>query len=268
MADGNENDDDFDSRDERPDDLHFSDEELAAALEGFEQEFEEGGETQPSPSEQGNDGIASTTSGAADAFDATAEDNAANAAERPNASASASPSAPQSPLDAADSALDFDEELRGLVGDKAKGAALITRLASARLLAAFCQISDISADCIGSDQGAVAVLRNLDGDAPESAAKDLTTVVSGMAAVLAVNRADKLDSTLYLHGEAGQTFAPPILFASAPDFVEDLMLGIASLADLREQGLHIIDSASLDHDAAMAIIAEHTRFGRGASHIR
>ncbi|MCI1673636.1 MAG: hypothetical protein LKI34_05430 [Bifidobacterium tibiigranuli] len=268
MADGSENGEDFDSRDERPDDLHFSDAELEAALEGFEQEFEGDDSAHPASSEPGSDGVASATPDASAAFGATAESDAANAAEGPNAPASASPSVPQSPSDAAASALDFDEELRGLVGDKAKGAALITRLASARLLAAFCQISDISADCIGSDQGAVAVLRNLDGDAPEAAAKDLTTVVSGMAAVLAVNRADKLDSTLYLHGEAGQTFAPPILFASAPDFVEDLMLGIATLADLRKQGLHIIDSASLDHDAAMAIIAEHTRFGRGASHIR
>ncbi|MCI1649622.1 hypothetical protein [Bifidobacterium tibiigranuli] len=268
MADGNENGEDFDSRDERPDDLHFSDAELEAALEGFEQEFECDDSAHPASSEPGSDGVASATPDTADAFGATAESDAANAAEGPNAPASASPAVPQSPSDAAASALDFDEELRGLVGDKAKSAALITRLASDRLLAAFCQISDISADCIGSDQGAVAVLRNLDGDAPEAAAKDLTTVVSGMAVVLAVNRADKLDSTLYLHGEAGQTFAPPILFASAPDFVEDLMLGIATLADLRKQGLHIIDSASLDHDAAMSIIAEHTRFGRGASHIR
>lgn len=268
MADGSENGEDFDSRDERPDDLHFSDAELEAALEGFEQEFEGDDSAHPASSEPGNDGVASATPDASAAFGATAESDAANAAEGSNAPASESPSVPQSPSDAAASALDFDEELRGLVGDKAKSAALITRLASARLLAAFCQISDISADCIGSDQGAVAVLRNLDGDAPEAAAKDLTTVVSGMATVLAVNRADKLDSTLYLHGEAGQTFAPPILFASAPDFVEDLMLGIATLADLRKQGLHIIDSASLDHDAAMAIIAEHTRFGRGTSHIR
>ena len=46
----------------------------------------------------------------------------------------------------------------------------------AELLAAFCQLSDISAACIGANQGAVAVLKNLDGDGPEAAAKDLTTV--------------------------------------------------------------------------------------------
>ena len=50
-------------------------------------------------------------------------------------------------------------------------ALIVTRIASADLLAAFCQLSDISAACIGANQGAVAVLKNLDGEAPEAAAK-------------------------------------------------------------------------------------------------
>ncbi|MCH4209287.1 hypothetical protein [Bifidobacterium sp.] len=223
------------------DDVHFSDEELQAALEGFEKEFDG---QEPGQPELPNDSD-TTGKGAGQGADDGVDGGAGTSAGD-----------------------DFDEELKGLVGDKAKTAALITRLASARLLAAFCQLADIAADCIGSEQGAVAVLRNLDGDAPESAAKDLTTVVSGMAAVLAVNRADKLESTLYLHGEAGQTFAPPILFASTPGFVEDLMLGIANLEDLRAQGLHSIDSGALSRDQAMKVIADHTRFGRGSSSIQ
>lgn len=102
--------------------------------------------------------------------------------------------------------LGFDNELAGLLGNKAKVALIVTRLASAELLAAFCQLSDISAACIGANQGAVAVLKNLDGDGPEAAAKDLTTVVSGMAVILAVNRADKLEVAMYVQGEAGQEF--------------------------------------------------------------
>lgn len=42
------------------------------------------------------------------------------------------------------------------------------------------------------------MLKNLDGDGPEAAAKDLTTVVSGMAVILAVNRADKLEVAMYV----------------------------------------------------------------------
>ena len=153
-----------------------------------------------------------------------------------------------------------------MLGNKAKAAAIITRLTSAELLAAFCQLSDISAVCIDDPQGAVAVLHNLDGDSPEAAAKDLTTVVSGMPAILTVNRADKLEATLFLQGQAGEQFAPPILFASAAPFVEDLMLGITPLEDILSDRKSF-DSADLDHDGALAVLAKHTRFGRGNSSI-
>ena len=159
----------------------------------------------------------------------------------------------------------FDDELSGLLGDKAKAAVLITRVTSARLLAAFCQLSDISADCLAARSGAVAVLRNLDGDGPEAAARDITTVVSGMTVVLAVNRADRLDATLYLQGEAGQTFVPPMLFSTTPPFVEDLLLGIAKVCDVTAQGVETVSSSSLDREQAMQVLAEHTRFGRGGA---
>ena len=139
--------------------------------------------------------------------------------------------------------------------------------ASARLLAAFCQLSDVSADCIGSEEGAVAILRNLDGDGPEVAARDLTIVVSGMSLVLAVNRADKLEATVYLQGKPGQTIAPPLLFTSTAPFVEDLLLGITDEDGLIGTGMKVEQSADLDHDQAMAVIAEHTKFGRGSSRI-
>lgn len=217
----------------------FSDEELDAAMAGFEKEFDEseaGGAESPGVEQtRGKDG-----SGAADSGGLRSPEP-----ERPS----------------------FDDELQGLLGNKAKVAIVITRLASARLLAAFCQLSDISADCFAADQGAAAVLRNLDGDAPEAAARDLTTVVSGMSVVLAVNRADKLQATVYVQGNAGQEIAPPILFTSTPSFVEDMLLGISTTEMLHRQGLTSIDSADLDHGQAMSIIAEHTRFGRGDSHI-
>ena len=127
--------------------------------------------------------------------------------------------------------------------------------------------TDISAQCLASPQGAVAVLRNLDGDGPEAAIKDLTTVVSGMPAVLAINRADKLEATMYLQGKVGQTFAPPVLLTSTAPFVEDLLLGITDVQGVRDSGVETVDSASLTRDDAMKILAEHTRFGRGSSSI-
>lgn len=254
MADDTNKDDGLDVPDEfNPDDFgmndpdgadgtSFSDEELEAALAGFEQEFNDSG---------AGDGSGDDSGSADDDGEHDAQDGA-NAGD-------ASP---------ADLSSQFEDELAGLLGNKAKAAVIITRIASAELLAAFCELSDISADCIGSPDGAVAVLRNLDGDGPETAARDMTIVVSGMSVILAVNRADKLEATLYLQGNPAQTFAPPILFSATPPFVEDLMLGISTLDDLRKQGITTVASSDYDHDGAMKVLAEHTRFGRGESSIQ
>ncbi|OXN00999.1 hypothetical protein [Bifidobacterium vansinderenii] len=160
---------------------------------------------------------------------------------------------------------DFDDELQGLLGNKAKAAVLITQLSAPDLLAAFCQLSDISAHCVGSDQGAVAVLRSVDGDGPEVAARDLTTVVSGLSVVLAVNRADKLEATLWVNGKPGNKFAPPVLFMSTPPFVEDLLIGTSRIDDVRAAGYQIVDAGDYDRATALQVIAKHTKFGRGGS---
>ncbi|RBP98573.1 hypothetical protein CRD60_01615 [Bifidobacterium aemilianum] len=252
-----------DHKPQEPDDAgqeHFSDEDLEAALSQFEEELAASSaqSSQEDESPQAPESSAAAgQQGAAASADA-GQDNPGALADQTEADLAA--------LGLAESS--FDDELQGLIGNKAKVAALVTRLASGRLLAAFCQLSDIAAVCVGSDQGAVAFLHNLDGDSPEAAAKDLTTVVSGMAAVLTVNRADKLDSTLYLHGEPGQTFAPPVLFSFTPPFLEDLMLGIGAVDDLKQEGYTLIDTASMDRDQAMQVIAEHTRYGRGGPSIQ
>lgn len=228
----------------------FSDAELEAAMSDFEKEFA-----------QADDAAQQADSGTADAA------GKANVDAESDADDDIDIDAIDIPDDASeiDPSVGFEDELAGLLGNKAKRAALITRIASAELLAAFCQLSDISADCVGSNQGAVAVLKNLDGDSPEAAAKDITTVVSGMSVILGVNRADKLEVTMYAGGKAGPTLAPPILFNSTPRFVEDLMLGIATAAQLKEQGFEVIDAGRFDHASAMQVIAKHTRPGKGGS---
>lgn len=233
------NDDRHGGDDGFDDDIHFSDEELEAALDGFEKEFRDSNAAAGEPANDAATDSPADDAGAADSGQAQEADTAAA----------------------------FDDELQGLLGNKAKAAVLITRVASARLLAAFCQLSDVSADCIGSAEGAVAILRNLDGDGPEVAARDLTIVVSGMSLVLAVNRADKLEATVYLQGKPGQTIAPPLLFTSTAPFVEDLLLGITDEDGLIGTGMKVEQSADLGHDQAMAVIAEHTKFGRGSSRI-
>lgn len=232
------------------DGLHFNDADLDAAMADFEREFNQSQDSQSQGSQ--NPDFQDPDSGFGQDDTLFAGDGTGESSDQPET---------QQSIEAS-----FDDELQGLLGNKAKAAAIITRLTSAELLAAFCQLSDISAVCLDDPQGAVAVLRNLDGDSPEAAAKDLTTVVSGMPVILTVNRADKLEATLFLQGQAGEQFAPPILFASAAPFVEDLMLGITPLEDILADRKSF-DSADLDHDGALAVLAKHTRFGRGNSSI-
>ena len=236
------------------DGMHFSEEELEAAMAGFEKEF------QDEEAAQQNDAPAQVPF---DQLDETVNSDASSDESQDGLQSKEADAV----LSEAENSLSFDDELQGLLGNRAKVAVIITRLASARLFAAFCQLSDISAQCLASPQGAVAVLRNLDGDGPEAAIKDLTTVVSGMPAVLAINRADKLEATMYLQGKVGQTFAPPVLLTSTAPFVEDLLLGITDVQGVRDSGVETVDSASLTRDDAMKILAEHTRFGRGSSSI-
>ena len=255
MSDDRNNDfDDFqgfdgskDFDDLNADGMHFSEEALEAAMAGFEQEFKDAEATKNEREDTSSE-----------AFDSSEASDSAESSES---------SGIDDMLNEAEDSLKFEDELQGLLGNRAKVAVIITRLTSPRLLSAFCELSDISAQCIGSAQGAVAVLRNLDGDGPEAAVKDMTIVVAGMPAILAVNRADKLEATMYVEGKAGKTFAPPVLFTSTAPFVEDLMLGITDMNALEQADMTIFDSADLDRDAAMSIIAEHTRFGRGISSI-
>ena len=249
--------DEHEDRDSKDQDLpdsghHLSEEEVERALASFEAEFNENQDQVDHPARSDSSVDPAGSSGSA-----VDNETGLNSGSADESSAK--------PDEAHGVAADFDQELEGLIGNRAKAAVMVTRLASAELLAAFCQISDIAAWCVQAREGAVAVLRNLDGGGPEAAIRDLTTVVSGLSAILAVNRADKLEATLWISGQSGQTLAPPILFAATADFVEDLMIGTTTVDRLRQDGATIFDSGEYDREKAMGIIASHTRFGAGGS---
>lgn len=159
----------------------------------------------------------------------------------------------------------FESELEGILGNKAKAAVLITPLQQPELLSAFCVLADVSALCVGSAQGAVGILKNLEESSPENAAKDLTTVISGLSVVLAINRADKLEAKLWIDGEAGADFAPPLLFMNVAEFVEDFMIGSTDVEGLRTNGLTIVDTSQMSRGEALKVIASHTKFNPGQS---
>ena len=140
-----------------PDESHFSDEELEAALAGFEKEFADdsvsGDASDTSDADKTAD--AASAKSDSDANDDTADKASADSG-RPmtdDVTGSVADAVNEAMADVVDPSLGFDNELAGLLGNKAKVALIVTRLASAELLAAFCQLSDISAACIGANQG-------------------------------------------------------------------------------------------------------------------
>lgn len=207
----------------------LSDDQVDAAFAAFEDEFKDMGADVPAPDAPGATGGAGDGGSAGD-----------------------------------DGEGSFEDELAGLLGDKAKAALIITTLGSAELLAAFLALADVSALCVDGEQGACAVLRNLDGDGPEAAAHDLTVVVSGLSVVLAVNRASKLEAHMWMQGESSeQSFPPPVLFMSTPAWAEDYLIGTIDADTVRMQNEGAVDSGDIDRQKALDIIARHTRRGRG-----
>ena len=85
------------------------------------------------------------------------------------------------------------------------------------------------------------MLKNLDGDGPEAAAGP-DHLVSGMAVILAVNRADKLEVAMYA-GRGWPEFRAARAVHLHTALVEDLMLGIVTLNQLKTQGFEVVDSA-------------------------
>ncbi|WP_165496258.1 hypothetical protein [Alloscardovia theropitheci] len=150
------------------------------------------------------------------------------------------------PLDPSDFSIDphFDEELAGIIGDKAKIALLITEVRDARFLAALCKVLDIDALAVGFSSGACAILRDVSGQAPEEAAHDMSDLVFGMSVISCVNRADKISANLWVNGKTQEEITPPILFASLDGTVEDLMIGLQTVPDLDIAGYTTVESNS------------------------
>lgn len=136
----------------------------------------------------------------------------------------------------------FDDELAGIIGDKAKMAMLITQVRDPQFLAALCKLMDIDALCVGFPTGSCAILHNKDGQAPEEGARELSDVVAGMSVVSCVNRADKITATHWLNGTVVENMTPPLLFTTIDSTIEDLMIGLQNVDDLSVAGYEQVES--------------------------
>lgn len=151
----------------------------------------------------------------------------------------------------------FEEDLEGLLGNKAKVAMIITYVEPAQLLAAFCKMADVSAKCFDEEQGAVAILKNLKDNGPEEDVKEFVDFFRGMDVMLIVNRADKITAKIYQNGVEPQEIVAPMALAVWSRRVEDLAICMETVDTLAKQDVTMYDSDDLSDFAAYKIFNKY-----------
>ncbi len=111
-------------------------------------------------------------------------------------------------------------------------AVLLTQVADAEALAAACAIAELDVDAVPTPVGALAVLRDPAGDAPERAAEAISKLVSGAALVLVTRAGGQLTCVRYEGGSAQGNLPPGLVLSGAPEALEDLLTGQLTVADL------------------------------------
>ena len=151
----------------------------------------------------------------------------------------------------------FEEDLEGLLGNKAKVAMIITYVEPAQLLAAFCKMADVSAKCFDEEQVAVAILKNLKDNGPEEDVQKFVDFFRGMDVMLIVNRADKITAKIYQNGVEPQEIVAPMALAVWSRRVEDLAICMETVDTLAKQDVTMYDSDDLSNFAAYKIFNKY-----------
>ncbi|RFT34342.1 hypothetical protein CG401_00530, partial [Bifidobacteriaceae bacterium NR019] len=151
----------------------------------------------------------------------------------------------------------FEEDLQGLLGNKAKVALMITYVQPAQLLAAFCKMASVSARCFDEEQGAVAVLKNLDGNEPEEAVQKFVDFFRGMDVMLITNRADKLTAKVYEYNCEPQEIVAPMALAVWSRAVEDLAIGMETVETISKQNIEMFNSDDLSDANAYELFQKY-----------
>lgn len=137
-------------------------------------------------------------------------------------------------------------------------AVLITQIAGAEPLAAACSLVQVEVDAVPTDIGALAVLRDRSGDAPQRAAAAVSTLVKGVPLILLTRRGEQLSATRWEDGAEGDVLAPGLVLGGAPEELEDLVTGHTSVADLAG----VVPSAGFSRWKAMRLLTASARKAR------
>ena len=151
----------------------------------------------------------------------------------------------------------FEEDLQGLLGNKAKVAMIIAYVEPAKLLAAFCKMANVSARCFSEEQGSVAILKNLEGNGPEEDVKKFVEFFFGMDVMLITNRADKITAKIYQAVKEPQEIVAPMALAVWSRDVEDLAICMENADSLEKRGLEMFNSDDLSDLEAYKIFQKY-----------
>lgn len=155
---------------------------------------------------------------------------------------------------------EFKEDLEELLGKKAKAAVILAHVDNCEILAALCKLAGVSADCFTEENGSVAVLHNLQNDEPEIAINKFIKYFKGIEGLLIVNRANRLEAKLYKYKVPTQDMVAPMVLSMFSDRVEDLLIGVATLEDLKKQDIEIINSDLLKKSDIPGIFSKYGKY--------
>lgn len=233
----------------------FTDAELDAALASFEREFNNansGNDAESSDSESSSDDSSSDDSESSDSYGIYDDIPDTIDLSKMHRSKEAEEAARKFEEETS-----FEDTLEGLTGQKARSAIIITYCEGADLLSAFCKISQIPSICVMTGTAAVALLKNLDNDEPEAAVLRLSDLLGDMEMILIVNRANKLETSMYKYGEKRDAFLPsPVALTFLSEEVEDVVLGLKTMKDFHPS-VESFDPEDITFDGALSICKKY-----------
>ncbi len=155
--------------------------------------------------------------------------------------------------------LEIPDDLSSLTGSgEPEFAALITQIAGAEPLAAASSLAQLDLDAVPTSVGAVGVLRDRSGDAPERAAAAISQLVRGVPLVLITRTGEQMTAVRFADGVRGDELAPGLVLGGAPESVVDLLTGATAVAD----AVGVVGSTSISKFKAVRMLTSAARKAR------
>jgi len=156
--------------------------------------------------------------------------------------------------------MDFDSELAEMTGEKYELVMLLTPVADARALAAACALVGLDVIAVPNPSGAVAILKDTSGDAPERAGSALSGLLPSFPVLLLTKASGQLTATRFIGGQPPQEVPAGLLVAGASGIVEDLIIGQTTPAQVPGA----VSSAGVSRTKAMMWLAKIAKHKRGS----